>query len=182
MAAEIDLALHLIAAELDEAVAAQVAQTIVVYLRRGPQDPELSPYLAHRNHFHPVVHRIQDAICADPTIQWDVGAMARAARVKPRHLGRLFARHAGVSPLAYLTRIRLERAKRALARGASVTAAAEAAGFSSDVALRRAWSRFAQGTPRQARGRGCSQHPFRSHGENFSVGSESGKGKMRSAR
>jgi transcriptional regulator GlxA family with amidase domain len=149
--AGIDLALHHIAVELGDAVAAAVAQSMVVYLRRGPHDPELSPYLAHRNHIHAVVHRVQNAILAAPSVDWDVAAMARVARLQPRHLGRLFLRHAGLSPLAYLVGIRVERARRALEGGASVTAAAEAAGFRSDVALRRAWSRHAGGTPSQAR-------------------------------
>lgn len=147
----IDLALHLIAAEAGDAVAAAVAQTMVVYLRRGPQDAELSPLLSYRHHLHPAVHRVQDAICTEPAAHWTVETMARAAHVTPRHLHRLFSLHAGIAPLAYLQRIRVERARQALAQGASVGQAAEAAGFGSDLALRRAWKVHAQGTPREAR-------------------------------
>ena len=46
--AGIDLALHLIAEECGEALAATVAEDMVVYLRRSPSDPELSPFLMHR--------------------------------------------------------------------------------------------------------------------------------------
>lgn len=147
----IDLALHLIAAEAGDAAAAAVAQTMVVYLRRGPQDPELSPLLTHRHHLHPAVHRVQDAVCADPAAAWNVETMSQAAHVTPRHLHRLFCLHAGIAPLAYLQRIRVERARQALAQGASVGQAAETAGFGSDLALRRAWKTHAQGTPREAR-------------------------------
>ncbi|WP_281916231.1 GlxA family transcriptional regulator [Caldimonas thermodepolymerans] len=147
----IDLALHLIAGEAGEAVAAAVAQTMVVYLRRGVQDPELSPLLAHRHHLHPAVHRVQDAICSDATADWSVEAMARLAHVTPRHLHRLFTLHAGIAPLAYLQGIRVERARQALAQGASVAQAAEQAGFGSELALRRAWKGRAAGTPRDAR-------------------------------
>lgn len=147
----IDLALHLIAREVGDAVAAAVAQTMVVYLRRGPHDEELSPMLAHRHHLHPAVHRVQDAICSEPAADWTVETMARAAHVTPRHLHRLFSLHAGIAPLAYLQRMRVERARQALARGASVSQAAEEAGFGSDLALRRAWKNHAQGTPREAR-------------------------------
>ena len=152
--AGIDLAIYLIAREQGDEAAAAVAQTMVVYLRRGPDDPELSPYLAHRNHLHPAVHRVQDAVCADPTRPWTASELARAGRVTPRHLSRLFAEQAGVSPRSYVQGIRVERARRALAAGADVGDATEAAGFSSDVALRRAWHRHAEGTPRQARSRG----------------------------
>jgi transcriptional regulator GlxA family with amidase domain len=74
--------------------------------------------------------------------------MADAAHVTQRHLLRLFGEHAGVSPLHYLERIRLERARQSLQHGASVTRAAEAAGFSSDLQLRRAWRRHLGGSPR----------------------------------
>ncbi len=149
--AGIDLALHLIAREVGDGVAAQVAQAMVVYLRRGPQDPELSPMLQHRNHLHPAVHRVQDAVCADPTHDWHAAEMARTGHVTPRHLHRLFTVHAGVTPMDYLQRIRVERARQALLQGATVGQAAERAGFSSDLALRRAWRRVAGGTPSDLR-------------------------------
>ncbi|WP_280154326.1 helix-turn-helix domain-containing protein [Piscinibacter sp. XHJ-5] len=146
--AGIDLALHLIAQACGDALAAAVARDMVVYLRRTPHDPELSPMLAHRHHLHPAVHRVQDAIAARPTHDWDTTSLAAVAHVTPRHLLRLFAEHAGVSPLEYLEKIRLEHARQSLRRGASVTRAAEVAGFSSDLQLRRAWGRHWGGTPR----------------------------------
>jgi transcriptional regulator GlxA family with amidase domain len=149
--AGIDLALHLIALTCGEPNAAAVAQDMVVYLRRSAQDPELSPLLAHRNHLHPAVHRVQDAVCADPARAWSMAALAAIGHVTQRHLLRLFMAHAAVSPLHYLQSIRLERARTTLAGGASVTRAAEVAGFSSDLQLRRAWRQRFEGTPRSAR-------------------------------
>jgi transcriptional regulator GlxA family with amidase domain len=146
--AGIDLTLHLVGQTCGDAVAAAVAQDMVVYLRRTANDPELSPLLAHRHHLHPAVHRVQDAISERPTADWDMAALSAVAHVTERHLLRLFQHHAGVSPLAYLQTIRLEHARRALQRGASVTRAAETAGFSSDLQLRRAWGRRLGGTPR----------------------------------
>src|SRR4051812_3303481 len=64
--AGIDLALHLIAEECGEALAAKVAEDMVVYLRRSSSHPELSPFLAHRRHLHAAVHRVQDALSAEP--------------------------------------------------------------------------------------------------------------------
>lgn len=145
--AGIDLTLHLVSQACGEALAAAVAQDMVVYLRRTANDPELSPLLAHRHHLHPAVHRVQDAVSERPTADWDMAALSAIAHVTERHLLRLFNEHAGLSPLGYLEKIRLEHARRALQRGASVTRAAEAAGFSSDLQLRRAWSRQLGGTP-----------------------------------
>ncbi len=148
--AGIDLTLHLIAQRCGDAVAAAVATDMVVYMRRTPHDPELSPMLAHRNHIHPGVHRVQDAVSAQPGNDWNMVALTELAHVTPRHLLRLFMEHAGVSPLEYLERIRLEHARQSLQRGASVSRAAEVAGFSSDLQLRRAWSRRFGGSPRDA--------------------------------
>lgn len=145
--AGIDLALHLIAEECGEALAASVADDMVVYLRRSPRDPELSPYLVNRRHLHAAVHRVQDAIVARPERDWNMAALAGVGHVTERHLLRLFAEHAGISPLRYLQAIRLERARQSLERRASVTRAAEAAGFRSGLQLRRAWKREWGGLP-----------------------------------
>lgn len=146
----IDLLLHRIADICGPAVAAQVAQTMVVALRRGPNDPELSPFLHHRNHMHAALHRVQDAVGREPQADWNVPAMAEVAHTSPRHLTRLFLEHAGIAPLSYLRRIRLATAEAALQSGQNVTQAALMAGFSSDTQLRRAWHQFGRGgTPSQ---------------------------------
>ncbi len=146
----IDLMLHRIAQACGPAVAARVAQTMVVALRRGPHDPELSPFLHHRNHLHAALHRVQDAVAQQPQADWSVPSMAALAHTSPRHLARLFKEHAGIAPLEYLRRIRLAAAEAALQAGRSVTQAAELSGFGSDTQLRRAWRQFGQdGTPSQ---------------------------------
>jgi transcriptional regulator GlxA family with amidase domain len=137
--AGIDLALHLVAAQCGPVVAARVAQRMAVALRRGPDDPQLSPFLAHRQHFNARLHRVQDALSSAPREAWSVARMAALAHTTPRTLTRLFGAHAGITPLAYLRGIRLALARSALAAGSTVTAAAEAAGFHSDLQLRRAW-------------------------------------------
>jgi transcriptional regulator GlxA family with amidase domain len=160
--AGIDLALHLIAQECGESLAAAVAEDMVVYLRRTLHDPELSPFLIHRRHVHTAVHRVQDAIGAEPQRDWNMAALAAVGHVTERHLLRLFMDHAGVSPLQHLQAIRLERARQSLEHGASVTRAAEAAGFRSGLHLRRAWSRQWGGTPRDAaRARNAIEEPIR---------------------
>lgn len=151
----IDLILHRIEAVCGPALAAQVAQTMVVALRRGPHDPELSPFLAYRNHMHPALHRVQDAVSQSPQSDWSVPGMAAVAHTSPRHLTRLFLEYGQIAPLQYLRRIRLAVAQTALASGDSVTDAAAAAGFSSDTQLRRAWQHFAvPGTPSRPAGSG----------------------------
>jgi transcriptional regulator GlxA family with amidase domain len=148
--AGIDLALHLIGGECGEALAASVADDMVVYVRRSEGDPEQSPFHLNRAHVHSAVHRVQNAIVREPERDWNMTALARAAYTTERHLLRLFLEHARVSPLQYLKTIRLERARQALEHGATVTRAAEVAGFRSDLQMRRAWSKHWGGSPRDA--------------------------------
>jgi transcriptional regulator GlxA family with amidase domain len=148
--AGIDIALHLIAEECGEALAASVAEDMVVYLRRSPRDPELSPFHMHRRHLHATVHRVQDAIITRPEHEWDMPALAAVGNTTTRHLLRLFVEHACISPLDFLRSIRLERARQSLEYGASVSRAAKAAGFRSGLQLRRAWRHQWGGSPRDA--------------------------------
>ena len=145
--AGIDVALHLIGEECGEALAASVAEDMVVYLRRSDRDPEQSPFRVHRGHLHATVHRVQDAIINEPERDWNMAALAQSGHTTERHLLRLFIEQAHVSPLQYLQAIRLERARQALEHGTSVTRAAEVAGFRSDLQMRRAWSRQWGGSP-----------------------------------
>ena len=148
----IDLMLHRVSAVCGAVVAAKVAQALVVALRRGPSDPELSPFLNHRNHLQPAIHRVQDAVSQSPQADWSVERMASIACTSARHLSRLFQTHAGLAPLQYLQGIRLDVAEAALRSGHTVGQAAELAGFASDLQLRRTWKLAAKpGTPRVAR-------------------------------
>lgn len=144
--AGIDLALHLITRECGPAVASAVAQVMVAFTRRGPQDTQHSPLLAHRDHLHPAVHRVQDAVCARPGDDWTATRLAAAAHVTPRHLARLFQRHVQLSPRAYVEHVRRGLAQHALAAGTAPADAARIAGFETTRRLRRAIAR--PGPPR----------------------------------
>ncbi|TAD87602.1 MAG: helix-turn-helix domain-containing protein [Alphaproteobacteria bacterium] len=141
--AGIDLMLALIAAEVGPGVALSVARYLVVYLRRAGADPQVSPWLEGRNHLHPVVHRAQDAVAADPARDWSVAALAAAAHTSERSLSRLFNDHAGMSITAYVNRLRLALARELLLTSRlDMEAIATRTGFASPRQLRRAWSRL----------------------------------------
>ncbi|WP_406850053.1 GlxA family transcriptional regulator, partial [Chromobacterium phragmitis] len=136
--AGIDLALHLIAELADPAVAREVARHMVVYFRRSPQDPELSPWLAWRNHLHPALHKAQDLICADPVRDWPLDELAGKVHVSARHLSRLFRDQAGISAHDYHRALRLALADQWRSAGLSKEKAALSAGFSSARQMSRA--------------------------------------------
>jgi transcriptional regulator GlxA family with amidase domain len=139
--AGIDLALHCVGNVCGDAVAAAVAETMVVFQRRGADDPQRSPLLDGRNHLHPAVHRVQNAVCERPGHDWDVSSLAAVAHVTPRHLARLFKDHAGISPRDYVEHVRSGLAEQAIARGLPLSQAVELAGFGTDRQFRRARAR-----------------------------------------
>ena len=148
----IDLALYLIEQEAGAELAARVARRLVMYQRRGTHDPQVSPWLAHRNHMHPAVHRAQDAVAREPQRNWTLAELADVACVSPRHLTRLFAQHAGISVVVYQQQLRIARAKHLLAQhGWPVERVAEACGFASARDLRRVWRKYEPGSPASAR-------------------------------
>lgn len=148
--AGIDMALHLITQVCGAAVASGVAHVMVAFARRGPHDPQRSPLLEHRDHLHPAVHRVQDAVCAEPAQDWTAARLGEAAHVTPRHLGRLFAEHVGMSPRDYVEHVRTALARQAMSQGASAHDAAELTGLATTRRLRQALARHRDAAPGSA--------------------------------
>ncbi len=145
IASGIDLGLHLIAARHGPGTAAQVAREMVVYARRNGDEPQASAMLRHRAHLSDTVHRVQDLIDARFTEQLPLAGLATASGVSQRTLTRLFGQATGLTPLRYQQLLRAERAEHLIGHGATLEAAARAAGFRDARMLRRL----------RARGRSC---------------------------
>lgn len=144
----IDLTLYMIGQQLGAQTAAAVARGLVVYMRRAAADPQLSPWVMHRNHLHPAVHKVQDAIMRDPVRDWSAGRLAALACMSPRNLSRLFAHHAGCSPLDYVQRLRIALARElVLNSDLALERIAERSGFNSAHQLRRVWRRWEPRSP-----------------------------------
>ncbi|MCG2583422.1 GlxA family transcriptional regulator [Massilia sp. TS11] len=143
----VDLMLELIARAGGPQLALQVAREMVVWLRRDGQAPQLSPLLDYRNHLHPAIHRVQDAIAANPARPWPLNELAAIACVTPRHLNRLFKANTGITPLDYHQGLQLALAEGLARQGSlSLERVAEASGFGSARDLRRVWLKQ-RGTP-----------------------------------
>ncbi len=160
----IDLMLHIIAQVTDQSCAVAVARYLVVYLRRSGADPQLSPWLEGRNHIHPAVHRVQDAIAGDLAASWTLSKLAKLAGASNRHLSRLFHEHVGMSITDYSNRLRVALAQELLSQTRlDMERVAEQAGFASTRQLRRAWRKLYGTAPRQAR----IEHPAREGAEHL---------------
>ena len=151
--AGIDLMLYMMSQRVGHAVAAAIARYLVVYLRRSGAEPQMSPWLEGRNHVHPAVHKVQDAITENPAAHWQLGKLARVAGASSRHLTRLFHEYAGMSVTEYKNNLRVALARQMLSQTEmDMEQVAEKAGFGSARQMRRAWRRVYEGAPREARG------------------------------
>jgi transcriptional regulator GlxA family with amidase domain len=150
--AGVDLMLHVLQELTEIQCVLAVARYLVLYLQRNGSDPQLSPWLEGRNHRHPVVHRVQDAIGSDPARPWTRAQLAKIAGASGRHLSRLFHEHTGMAIVDYRNRLRIAIAKELLSQSQlDMENVAEKAGFESTRQLRRAWGRVFATSPRQAR-------------------------------
>ena len=150
--AGIDLMLHVLAQRIGQAPTVAIARYLVVYLRRDGSEPQLSPWLDGRNHLHPAIHKVQDAIAADPRKAWPSALLAKLAATSVRNLSRLFRAHAGMSLPDYRNRLRVALAHELLAQTQlDIERVAERAGFSSARQLRRAWRKWYAVPPRESR-------------------------------
>lgn len=148
----IDLALHMIGQQLGHKIAVAVARDLVVYMRRTTADPQLSAWVAHRNHIHPAVHKVQDAIARNPAADWTSKKLATIACMSARNLARLFAEHADCSPLDYVQRLRVALAREMVMNSdIALERVAERSGFSSAHHLRRVWRRWEHVPPAEYR-------------------------------
>lgn len=156
--AGIDLMFQLVAELAGARAACAVARDMVVYMRRCGADPQLSPWIAGRNHLHPALHRVQDAIAADPAGEWSAEQMAQIACSSTRHLARLFHEYAGMSPLDYIHRLRVAMARELIAQSSlDMETVAERAGFGSARHLRRIWRKYDTAAPSETRRAGATE-------------------------
>jgi len=157
--AGIDMMLQVVAELTSARAAAAVARKMVVYMRRAGADPQLSAWTTGRNHLHPALHRVQDAIAADPTRDWSADELAGIACSSSRHLSRLFQEYTGGSPLDHVHRLRIALAREMITQSSlDMESVAAQAGFSSARHLRRIWSKYYPTAPSSERGEGVT-HP-----------------------
>ncbi|ENN89397.1 hypothetical protein RHSP_66754 [Rhizobium freirei PRF 81] len=138
-----DLMLHLASKLTSPMTALTIARHMVVYMRRTGAEPQLSPWLSGRNHVHPAIHRVQDAIMADPAHSWSLSELAGIGAMSARHISRLFQEHAGLSVTAYVNLMRVTLARDVLANSRlDMESVAEKSGFASPRHMRRVWSKY----------------------------------------
>lgn len=141
ISAGVDLALSLVERDHGPALTAAVARELVVYLRRDGSQTQISPFLRHRDHLHPGVHRVQDHLAAHLSTPHTLAELAAVAHLSPRGLSRAFTASTGITPLEYQQQLRLEYAATMLAEtDLPIEAVAARCGFRDARHFRRLYS------------------------------------------
>ncbi|WP_321821641.1 MULTISPECIES: GlxA family transcriptional regulator [unclassified Burkholderia] len=146
--AGIDLALALVEEDFGLDVALDVARDLVVYLKRPGGQSQFSSHLISQATRNPSIREIQDWILAN--IQKDIcpAEMAERLAMSVRNFNRCFKRETGTTPSTFLTRVRIEAARRMLEEGnlPAKTIAANS-GFKTYEAMRKAFQHALGITP-----------------------------------
>lgn len=138
--AGVDMTLDLLAQRHGPLLAAKVARTLVVHLRRDGAHDQGSVYLDHRGHLNQAVHALQDRLASRPGEDHPLAELAREAGMSVRSLTRQFRASTGLSIRDFLSRARLERARDLLRDpGLTLDAIAAQCGLGEARSLRRLW-------------------------------------------
>jgi transcriptional regulator GlxA family with amidase domain len=158
--AGMDLALALVEDDLGREVAHAVAQELVLFLRRPGSQSQFSVPLWSAQPRTGPIRAALSAIHCDPGAPHGIADLAMHAGLSTRHLQRRFTAEVGTPPAAYVERVRIEAARRALAESDDpVEAIARRCGFGTAETLRRAFHRTTRVAPTDYRNR------FRTAGE-----------------
>jgi transcriptional regulator GlxA family with amidase domain len=152
--AGMDLALALVEEDLGRDIAHAVAKELVMFLRRpGSQSQFSVPLWSAQPRTDPIRAAVS-AIHADPGAEHGIAELAGHAGLSPRHLQRRFTAETGMPPSAYVERVRVEAAQRALTEGDEpVDTIARRCGFGTAETLRRAFHRTTRVAPSDYRSR-----------------------------
>jgi AraC-like DNA-binding protein len=93
------------------------------------------------------IRRVLEYLHAHATEPVSLTALAASLDWTPAHLSRAFRKHVGMPPYAYLLQLRIAIGRRELATGASIAAAALAAGFADQSHFTREFRRRTGTTP-----------------------------------
>ncbi len=137
--AGIDLTLALIAADLGDNVATQVAREMVVHAKRpGGQSQHSALLDLEAPRFAELNAWARDHLGEDLSIE----RLAQRAAMSPRNFARAYAAGTGVTPAKAIGRMRAEAARARLEGGGSIQEIARMTGFGDPERMRRAFVRL----------------------------------------
>jgi transcriptional regulator GlxA family with amidase domain len=149
ISAGIDLALAWVEEDCGNALAAEVARELVLFLRRPAGQAQLSVSLAAQANEMKSIQELQVWIAEHLHQELSLQLLADRVAMSLRNFERVFAREVGMSPARYVRQLRVEAAQRMIERSEKgLEQVAMACGFSSADLMRRAFIRSLGTTPR----------------------------------
>ncbi|MGO4330802.1 GlxA family transcriptional regulator [Cupriavidus sp. 2TAF22] len=140
--AGMDLALAMVEEDFGNGLALQVAQELVMYLKRAGAQPQLSLQLAVQSSEQNAMRDIQEWILDDVARDLTVEALAQRAGMSVRNFSRLFKRETLTTPADFVELARVDMARRLLVQsGTPLKRIAYQCGFNGQNGLRRAFVR-----------------------------------------
>jgi len=137
-----DLTLALVEDDHGFAMAREVAQDLVMYLRRPGGQSQFSRYLAAQARSEGPIRDVQAWALENLSADLGVEKLADRAAMSPRNFSRVFAQQTGTTPARFVEEIRLEAARGRLEQGEeSLDEVAAACGLGSALNLRRLFER-----------------------------------------
>jgi len=163
ISASIDLSLAWVEEDCGNVVATAVAREFVLFLRRPASQAQLSVSLAAQASEMKAIQELQVWIAEHLQEDLSLEALAHRAAMSLRNFERVFAREVGMSAARYVSRVRVEAARRMIASSdKGLEQVAASCGFSSADLMRRAFRRSLVATPRALESRGKT-HSKRAH-------------------
>ncbi|WP_447858454.1 GlxA family transcriptional regulator [Enterobacter ludwigii] len=149
-----DLTLALVEDDYGFTLAREVAQDMVMYLRRPGGQLQFSRYNLQQPGTSGPISDLQTWILENLTADLCVENLAQKAAMSPRNFTRVFTRETGASPARYVTEARLAAARQLLEQtSAPLERIAEQSGFGSSINLRRVFEKQLHLTPGEYRQR-----------------------------
>jgi transcriptional regulator GlxA family with amidase domain len=152
--AGIDLALALVEEDLGSEIAREAARWLVLFLKRPGGQSQFSAPLDRPVPERRELRELQEWMHGHLDEDLSVPVLAERALMSPRNFARVFRAEVGMTPAAYVERLRVERARSLLEAGEEpVESVAEVCGFGTVETLRRAFQRAMGVSPSQYRER-----------------------------
>lgn len=141
----IDLALSIIAEDLGAKAALDVAQELVVYLKRSGGQSQFSNYLMQqykaKSSDQSQITKLIEDINHAPVQNWTLEAMAEKSGINTRTLSRKFQSQFDLTPTEFVEQVRLDKARNLLTTNAVLKQVANTSGFGDVQRMRRAFKR-----------------------------------------
>ncbi|WP_223159352.1 GlxA family transcriptional regulator [Vibrio sp. Y2-5] len=159
VSAGFDLTLALVEEDLGFEIARDIAQDLVMFLRRPGNQSQFSRSLISQAPKSSRINNIHHWILNNLAGDLSISALSDRFSMSPRNFTRVFTKESGLSPAKYVEEARLEDARRRLEQSSlTLKQVAHEAGFGSTTNLRRVFERHLEVTPEEYRNRFSSRY------------------------